>query len=138
MTFITQPKKEGETKTCPNCDNTIVGRLKEYKDYPSKIQWQNEKETKAHYDKDGNCAGTIITQESTVETTNSTVTEDLPSLDFLDTPTKNLISNETLLLYHIRNQVESTIKKYEVDPHGGMIGQFTELIWKKYFGAKEV
>ena len=77
MTFITQPKKEGETKDCPNCGGKLVARLKVYKDYDDKIQWQNEKETTAHYDKDGNCKG--ITTSGTADvpetTTQSTITQ---------------------------------------------------------------
>ncbi len=82
MTFITQPKKEGEEKTC-GCDAELVGRLTDYKGrFPDKLQWQEKESRKAHYDKDGNCkdltnngaihvpdnTSSIITQESTVET----------------------------------------------------------------------
>lgn len=140
MTFIAQPKTEGETKDCPSCGKPIISRLKEYKDFPSKIQWQNEKETKAHYDKDGNCNGSTgdghaktlstSTQQETIPTTK-------PSVELLDSGTKKIIKNEALLLFHVRKEVEIAIKEYEDDPHGGMIGQFTELIWKKYFGDKE-
>ncbi len=42
---------------CPNCGNTLVSRLKEYKDYDNKIQWQDQDKTKAHFDKNGNCKG---------------------------------------------------------------------------------
>ncbi len=133
MTFIEQPKTEGEKKDCPSCEGKIISRLKEYKDFPSKIQWQNESETKAHFDKDGNCkdSTTVTTEQESLPTTK-------PSLELLDDVTKKIIKNEALLLYHVREQVESSIKEYcEDNPHGGMIGQFTELIWKKYFGDKE-
>jgi len=138
MTYIEQPKEEGESKDCPNCKKPIVARLKEYKDYPNKIQWQDKDQTKAHYDKDGNCKAQ--TTESPLEQTTipeSTIQKLPPAVNLLDEVTKKLIKNEATLLYHIRNEVENTIKAFETDPHGGMIGQFTELIWRKYFSDKE-
>lgn len=140
MAFITQPKEEGETKDCPNCKRPIIARLKEYKDYPSKIQWQDKDQTKAHYDKDGNCKlQTLETTQTEVDSTSSQtqILVQPPSLGLLDVGTKKLIKNESTYLYHIRKEVENNIKEFEVNPHGGMIGQFTELIWKKYFGDKE-
>ena len=58
-------------------------------------------------------------------------------LEQLDEGTIKVIERESILLYKIRTNVEQTIKKLEDDPHGGMIGQFTELIYKKYFGDKK-
>ena len=73
MTKLPTPKSEGDKMTCPDCDMPIVARLKTYKDnqYHAYIQWQNEKETKAHKTKDGNCneGSSTITQNSTVEST---------------------------------------------------------------------
>ena len=57
MPFITQPTEEGEKMKCPNCGQELISRLKEYKDFPSKIQWQDKEQTKAHFDKNGNCKG---------------------------------------------------------------------------------
>ncbi len=69
--------------TCPDCEMSIVARLKTYKDnqYPAYIQWQNANETKAHKTKDGNCNGepSTTTQKSIVEsssTTTETVKDD--------------------------------------------------------------
>ena len=140
MTFIKQPDTEGEKKDCPNCGKPIVSRLKEYKDFPSKIQWQNEKETKAHYDKDGNCNGskdTVHTETLSSNTSQETTPTTKPSLDLLDDSTKKIIKNEATLLYHVRKQVESAIKEYEDDPNPAMIGQYVGLIWTKLFGGKK-
>jgi len=63
MPFITQPTEEGEKKKWPNCGPDLISRLKESKDFPSKIQWQDKEQTKAHFDKTGNCKG----QEQTTE-----------------------------------------------------------------------
>lgn len=139
MTFIAQPKKEGETKECPNCKKTIVARLKEYKDFPSKIQWQNEKETKAHYDKDGNCKGgmddfegDVITTKTTLETT---TTETIP--DYLPDDDKDHIKKTAQTLWHIRCTVETTIKDLEVNPNGGMIWEMTKIIYDELYGDKK-
>lgn len=88
MTKLPTPKGEGDKMTCPDCRESLVARLKTYKDnsFPAYIQWQNANETKAHKTKDGNCKGKTleslspleftktldptITQESIVETTN--------------------------------------------------------------------
>ena len=59
--------------------------------------------------------------------------DDIP----LDTSTTNLVQNESTLLYKIRKIVTKTLKEFEDDPHGGMIGQFTEIIYKKHFGEKD-
>ena len=69
MPFITQPKVEGQKMDCPNCGQEVISRLKEYKDFPSKIQWQDKEQTKAHFDKNGACKG----QQDTSETTQSTM-----------------------------------------------------------------
>ena len=58
-------------------------------------------------------------------------------LELLDEGTIKIIQRESILLYKIRTNVEQTIKKFEDDPHGGMVGQFTELIYNKYFSEKK-
>jgi len=45
----------GDSKMCVACGKTIVCRMTAYADYPNKPQWQNEGDTKAHYDKTGKC-----------------------------------------------------------------------------------
>ena len=69
MPFITQPTEEGEKMDCPNCGQELISRLKEYKDFPSKIQWQDKEQTKAHFDKTGNCKGQQENQSETTQTT---------------------------------------------------------------------
>lgn len=64
MTFIVQPKTEGQTMNCPNCDGLLVARLKEYKYFTSKIQWQDKDQTKAHFDKYGGCKGEPASPET--------------------------------------------------------------------------
>ena len=140
MVFIEQPKTEGEKKDCPSCGMKLVARLKVYKDYDDKIQWQNEKETKAHYDKDGNCNGTTTngpTETLSTSIKSTTTVESKPSLELLDKSTKNMIKNEATLMYHVRREVESAIKEYEDNPNGGMIWEMAHAIWLKYFGDKE-
>lgn len=71
MGFMVQPKKEGVTNICPNCDTELIGRLSNYKGrFPDKLQWQSKSERKAHYDKNGNCKdaeGTTSTQSTSNE-----------------------------------------------------------------------
>ncbi len=157
MTFVDQPKEEGEKKDCPNCEKPMIARLKTYKDnqYKPKIQWQEINETKAHYDKDGNCqwkqnkleeenqndSNTIpisppVTDRYTNNSNNSSDNnEKLESIPELDKEMKSMVEGETLVLFQIRNTVKNFLKKFELDPHGGMIGQFTEIIYNKHFEA---
>ena len=148
MTFITQPTKEGETKDCPNCGAKLIARLKVYKDYDDKIQWQNEKETKAHYDKDGNCngittSGTVHIPETTTqgtitqETTLETNTANNIQTDYLTDDTKKSIKDTAETLWYIRIQVEQTIKDLEVNPHGGMIWEMSKIIYDELYGDKK-
>ncbi len=131
LTFITQPKTEGEKKDCPSCGKPIVARLKVYKDYPDKIQWQDEKVTEAHYDKMGDCKG------EKVEPTPEKQAEPKKEIDELDFDTKKIVAKESILLFKIKKEVEASLKDMVADPHPGMVWQMTELIWKKYFGDKE-
>lgn len=88
MTKLPTPKSEGDKMDCPDCNMPLVARLKTYKDnaFPAYVQWQDEKETKAHKTKDGNCNGittsgsahvpetitqSTITQKSTTESNTS-------------------------------------------------------------------
>lgn len=75
-----------------------------------------------------------VPKEQTV-TPPTTATKE--ELELLDEGTLNLIKRESVLLYKIRTCVEQTLKKFEDDPHGGMVGQFTELIYNKYFSEKK-
>jgi len=75
-----------------------------------------------------------VPKEQTV-TPPTTATKE--ELELLDAGTIKVIERESILLYKIRTNVEQTIKKFENDPHGGMVGQFTELIYKKYFSEKK-
>jgi len=138
LTFITQPKKEGACTNCPECKTELIGRLTDYKGkYADKLQWQDKDSRKAHYDKDGNCKGSVdgfegdvTTQESTEETT----TVDLSTLDKFDA---NAIKNTAITLWHIRMRVESTIKALEVKPNGGMIWEMTKIIYSELYGDKK-
>lgn len=152
MTFVDQPKEEGEKKDCPNCVKPMIARLKTYKDsqYKPKIQWQEIDETKAHYDKDGNCqwkqnklekenqnnSNTIPTSPPVLgRYINSSENNQKSEIPELDGEMKSIVEGETLVLFQIRNIVENFLKKFESDPHGGMIGQFTEIIYTKHFKA---
>jgi len=57
MLSLPKNPKEGDNINCPDCGESIVARLKTYKDnqYPAYVQWQNKKETVSHKTKDGNC-----------------------------------------------------------------------------------
>jgi len=69
--YIVQPKKEGETKDCPNCGKPIISRLAVYPKNPewNKIIWQELDKTMAHYDNKGNCK----TQEESEQTTQQSI-----------------------------------------------------------------
>jgi len=131
--YVEQPKEEGEKKDCPNCGKPLVARLKVYKDYQDKIQWQDEKKTEAHYDKMGDCKGETPKEESK----NEKQVEKKPEIKDLDVTTKKIVSNETLLMVGIRKEIEDTLKDVVIDPHPGMVWEMTALIYKKYFGVKE-
>jgi len=133
MTFIVQPTKEGETKDCPSCGKPIVARLKVYKDYPDKIQWQDEKVTEAHYDKMGDCKGVTPEQAENQASAEPTPNEKPTELDIA---TKKIVANESTLLFKIKKEVEASLKDMVADPHPGMVWQMTELIWTKYFKEK--
>ena len=141
MTFIKQPEKEGEEMKCPLCGMDLIARLKEYKDYPSKVQWQNKSHTKAHFDKDGNCSGTQTTDTQTITTTSSNTPEgNIEPNSFtniLDEATTKIIQNETILLHSIRKIILTKAKEFEKDPNPAMIGQYVGLIWEKYFSHKK-
>ena len=47
-----------------------------------------------------------------------------------------IIDAETITLYMINQRIRKAIKPYESDPNGGMIGQFTEIIYNKHFKAE--
>ncbi len=136
MVFVDQPKEEGEKKDCLNCDKPMIARLKTYKDpqYKPKIQWQETDDTKAHYDKDGNCVRSPEKQTAPVP---EPIAPDSPpqfaKLPELDGEMKSIVEGDTLILYQTRNTVEEFLKKFESDPHGGMVGQFTEIIYNKHF-----
>ncbi len=137
MTFITQPKKEGETIECPNCKDIIIARLKEYKDFPSKIQWQDHDKTKAHFDKDGNCKG-MQSQTTTVETNTSdgfdtpVTAPEKQTLPEISPELKANIEGDELLLLQIRKVVTDFAGKFEINPHPGMISNHTDIHFKKF------
>lgn len=129
MTFIEQPKTEGETKDCPSCKAPLVARLKQYKDWPDKILWQNKDKTEAHYDKDGNCKGspseTVVTQDSILETRVSsdvekveTTTHEIPEVN---ENFKEFIQENTIELLQIEKEVKE------------MLGQFYDQVKIKRF-----
>lgn len=134
MTYIVQPDTEGQIKDCPSCGKPIVARLKVYKDYPDKIQWQDEKVTEAHYDKMGDCKGVTPEQAENQASVEPTPKEKPTELDIA---TKKIVANESTLLFKIKKEVEASLKDMVKDPHAGMVWQMSELIWKKHFGDKE-
>ena len=150
---MTLPKNptEGDKIKCPDCDAPITARLKTYKDnkYPSYIQWQNATENKAHKDKDGNCptddeSQKVHTQESIVESNTShsgatagppnltTVTIPKEKVPEIDPTLKSQIEGETLIQYQIHLVIKNFLEKFENNPNGGMIGQFTKHCYDKF------
>lgn len=92
MTKLPTPKAEGDKMTCPDCGLPIVARLKSYKDnvYTAYVQWQNEKETKAHKTKDGDCKGVTPKEEpkSKLGLDTALATTPKKELETLDVSTK--------------------------------------------------
>lgn len=130
-------KKEDATMTCQNCNTDLICRKKYYGgDFASKLQWQNADGT-AHYKWKGDGKFDCVlpkdddAQEAPPPTISST---DLKPLDPIVT---KIVSNEAEFICHIRQEVITTVKKHDVDPHPGMIWEMTALIWKKYFGDPE-
>ncbi len=142
MVFVDQPKEEGQKKDCPNCEKPMIARLKTYKDnqYKPKIQWQETDETKAHYDKDGKCVkedkketapeSTTQHPETPVQTT--ITTQKIPEFE---PDQKSMIEGEILILLMLNNTISNFVKQFVIDPNGGMIGQFTGIIYDKHFKA---
>ncbi len=132
-------KKEGAEQVC-KCGTHIICNTKHYEatdNYPAKtvLQWQNPDGTAHFFTKDGKTFTCNMPILKTEEKESLPTTK--PSLDLLDESTKNMIKNEAILLYHVRKHVESAIKQYEIDPHGGMIWEMAHAIWLKYFGDKK-
>lgn len=148
MTKLPTPKNEEDKMTCPDCEMSLVARLKTYQDntFPAYVQWQNTNETKAHKTKDGNCAG-ITTTSGTHDTSDTTtilgnITQKIVNEKYPDSPldetTKTIVNNEATLLYKIKKEVEVSLKDVVIDIHyADMVWGMTELIWQKYFRGKE-
>ena len=61
-------KIEGATNKCQACGEITVCRMTTYADFPNKLQWQNNDNTKAHYDKTGKCKkASQVTTQGTLE-----------------------------------------------------------------------
>lgn len=136
--YIEQPRAEGQTKECHNCKNPLIGRLKVYKDWPDKIQWQDIDKTESHYDKDGNCKGTQSITAPKEEPTQTTTPQAEPKKE----DTKPLekaqeISIKARVLWRIRLQVEATVRDLEATPNGGMIWEMTKIIYQELYGDKK-
>jgi len=134
MVFIEQPKKEGDTMDCPTCNVQLIGRLKEYNDFPSKIQWQDTDKTKAHFDKDGNCNSEGVeptTQESTPQFT-------VNKSDVLLNTSKKIVQDESEVLLSIRNEVLDVAGKYDEEPNLGMVWEMTHAIWLKHYSDRVI
>lgn len=134
MTSLPKNPTEGDKIDCPGCGVGLIARLKTYNDnkYPAYVQWQNKDETKSHLDQSGNCH-TNITE--TPKPQQSTIAENITTCKIpeFSKETISMIEGETLTIYMIRNTVNKFLKKFEDEPHGGMVGQFTELIFDKHF-----
>lgn len=133
---MTLPKnpEEGDNINCPDCGESIVARLKTYKDdqYPAYVQWQNKKETVSHKTKDGNCKDSITTEgtqtESTQQkvTTSSNIEESNVEPEKLDDEGKKIFDN--LLLLHKIDKM--TIDYLGKDAQVQKIGLWTKLIFQ--------
>ena len=90
MTFIVQPKKEGETKECDSCGMDLVGRWTDYKGkWEDKLQWQTIEPRKAHYTKDGDCKESITTEGTQTESTQQEITTSSGTQEGNITPEQN-------------------------------------------------
>ena len=134
MGFVTQPTEEGEKIDCPNCGKPLIARLKTYRnnDFPPKVQWQDKDQTKAHYDQFGNCKDAPQEQTQSQEPTPA-APQSTAKVPPIDPELKSKIEGETLVLLQINTTVTDFLKTIVADPNGGMIGQFTQIIYDKHF-----
>jgi len=130
MSFITQPKTEGEKMDCPNCNAPLLSRLKEYKDYENKIQWQDVNQTKAHFDKNGNCKGKEETISNEIELNSK-------NLDIASTPRTEVFGIEKLDKIDIQLdkliEIESIVtKKLTINntpPNPAKVGMYMKFVY---------
>lgn len=88
-----------------------------------------------HWCSDENCAGKSIKDvknqhNSTMYEKNNPPAETVETIETnLTAENKNFISSQTKVLYEINGTVRETLKEFENDPNGAMIGQFTKIIY---------
>lgn len=139
-------KVEDAEMTYKSCGYDLVCHMSKYEGgFENKLQWQNS-DGSAHYKwKSPGKFGCVLPEENNEtpeqaenQASQSTHTESSITKQKAPTfsqETISMIQGETLTLYMIRNTVNEFLKKFEDSPHGGMVGQFTELIFEKHFKA---
>lgn len=134
-------KVEGVEMTCKSCGSDLVCHMSKYEGgFENKPQWQNS-DGSAHYKwKSPGKFDCVIPDDEAQEVPGpeESPVETAPAKAKLPEFSKEAISmieGETLTLYMIRNVVNEFLKEFENTPHGGMVGQFTELIFEKHFKA---
>lgn len=137
----TLPEKvEGAEMTCKSCGSDLVCHMSKYEGgFENKQQWQNS-DGSAHYKWKSAGKYDCVLSEENNETSEQAENQASSTTPKNKTPTFSqetisMIEGETLTLYMIRNAVNEFLKKFEDSPHGGMVGQFTELIFEKHFKA---
>lgn len=130
-------KKLGDKIDCGTCEAHLICRMSNYEGrFADKPQYQDEDNTKAHFDKFGNCKNKP-TKEEIPKQTDEKQSQLKSDTEELDIATKKIVCNETILMVKIRKEIEATLKDVVIDPHPGMVWEMTHAIWLKYFGEKE-
>lgn len=148
-------KKEGATMTCFACKSELVCHMSKYGDRQNNLQWQNS-DGSAHYnyvgkDDEGKvqykCNKPEEKPKVNSDESDSTepiedddqylqnrqkeireMNDSLPKFDSME----EFVEQESILMLSIRKKVTDVVKKYEVDPHSGMIYEITKEIYRKW------
>lgn len=134
-------KVEDAEMECGSCGTDLVCHMSNYEGgFENKLQWQNS-DGSAHYKwKSPGKFDCVLPEEDNetperVEDQASQTKISKEKVPAFSQEAISMIQGETLTLYMIRNTVNEFLKKFEDSPHGGMVGQFTELIFEKHFKA---
>lgn len=155
-------KKEGATSVCKTCGSTIICRMTSYKNFPNKLQWQNDSGT-AHYDRDGNCKGFVpdvdgsagpdpaaaqkkAAQEQAEQAENAAIFKNTkpqtsapePELAFgLTEIQESTVRDEFYIIMSIKKAIIAEAKSANLQLVDQEVGMITKLIYENIFAGRK-